>query len=351
MKKTPAVSIIVVNWNGLADTRECLESLSRITYPGARVIVVDNGSREDEAHALRAEFPAFEVVAAGANLGFTGGNNLGIGRALADGAEYVLCLNNDTVVDPGFLEPLVAALEEDPRRALASSHIFLHAEPERTWYFGASVSFRAEMLPQGAPAWHLYPEERGPFPDAPFETEVATGCVLLARADVLRELGGFDDRYFAYYEDVDLSLRAVKQGYVNVVVPASRVRHKVGRSTGGGMSPGLLFYSVRNAALLAEAHAPGGPRAGRAFYRAYARSAMLGALGWRSASTQETWRRVQAAFSAVRCARRGEYGRRPEPPTVTPLPMRAMRAALPVLHLFARAYWSLRARVPRPGVS
>src|SRR3972149_12039405 len=101
MTSAPRVSVVVLNWNGLADTRECLESLKAVSYPDYRVIVIDNGSREDEARALQSAFGDFaRVVRSETNLGFAGGANIGIREALSQGSDYVLLLNNDTTVDP-----------------------------------------------------------------------------------------------------------------------------------------------------------------------------------------------------------------------------------------------------------
>ncbi|MBV9848466.1 MAG: glycosyltransferase family 2 protein [Armatimonadetes bacterium] len=313
MESAPSVHIILVNWNGIADTMECLRSLSRVTYPNCSVIVVDNGSREDEAGALRAAFPAVTVLATGENLGFTGGNNVGIRHALGAGAEYVLCLNNDTVVDPGFLEPLVAALEGDPGAGLAAPHIFLYGEPRDLWYAGAEYSFDLETLrARRGPAWHVIPTAADLERTEPHETQIVTGCALLARTGVMRRLGGFDERYFAYYEDVELNLRVAGMGLRRLVVPASRVWHKESRSTGGPMSPTVYFYMVRNTFMLAQDHAPGGPSAGNAYYRHYARISRQVARSLMGL-TQDSARDMERALAilhGLQCAAEGRYGRR-----------------------------------------
>lgn len=308
---TPAVSIIILNWNGLSDTRECLQSLSRITYPNAAMLVVDNGSKTDESGALRAAFPEVTVIATGKNLGFTGGNNVGIDRALAGGADYVLLLNNDTVVDPGYLEPLVQALEDHPDVGMAVSKIYYHASPEEIWFAGAECTFDAASLERGIPAWHPpYPEHQARM--EPYETQIATACCLLVRADVMRRLGGFDDRYFAYYEDVELNLRAAALGYRRLVVPASRIWHKVSQSSGGQESPNVAYYCLRNTALLAATYAGEHPASGRVYYRAFARKWLKEAdwLGHFEPANPAYLVRAQAIVSAVLCARLGCYGRR-----------------------------------------
>ena len=341
----PRVCVVLVNWNGLEDTLECLASLAKVTYPRLSVVVVDNGSRGDEAGALGREYPEAVVVAAGANLGFTGGNNLGIEHALASGADYVLCLNNDTVVDPGFLEPLVAALEGQPQRGIAGSYIFYQDRPDELWYSGASVSFDVASARQGRIAWHELPPAGRLRAREPFETEVVTGCALLARADLMRRLGGFDDRYFAYLEDVDLSLRARRLGFTSVVAPASRVWHKVSAASGGEMSAGVRYYLVRNTRLLARTHAPAGT--GEAVYRAYLGAVLRDALGRPCASGSERRRRVQAALIAAWSAYAGRYGRRQDRPLAERILGACLVPAVPALFFALRVQWLLQARLAR----
>ena len=116
----PTVTVVVLNWNNLPDTIECLESLRAVTYPALRLLVVDNGSTDGSEAALRARFPGLELLQTGENLGFAGGNNAGIRRALEGGADHVLLLNNDTTVDPGFVTAMVDAARANPRAGLLS---------------------------------------------------------------------------------------------------------------------------------------------------------------------------------------------------------------------------------------
>jgi GT2 family glycosyltransferase len=340
------------------DTSECLGSLSKITYPNARVIVVDNGSRDGQAGVLRAAFPWAEVLETGENLGFTGGNNVGIRHALAAAADYVLCLNNDTVVDPGFLEPLVQALEDRPDAGMAVSKIFFYDHPEEVWYAGAVCHLDLKHLAKyGGPAWHLQEADQDKG-ETPFETQVATGCALLLRATALSRLGGFDDRFFAYFEDVELSLRAEKLGIKRLVVPASRVWHKESRSTGGPMSPTVTFYLVRNTCLLADLHAPGGGRRYRRSYRSMSLSHAR-RLATLSDLSDQDMERALAIHDGLQCGSQDRYGRRERDPQFDARVSRSLLRrrkvyrpiVLPLLNFwnrtFMRAYWYLNYHVFR----
>ncbi len=163
-------------------------------------------------------------------------------------------------MDPHFLGPLVRTLQDEPKAGLAVARIFFHNRPDEVWFGGGTWAFNSESIRRGLPAWH----EHGPAQEAatePYPTGYATGCAVLVRAELMRELGGFDERYFAYCEDIDLCLRGRKRGWVCVVVPASQIWHKVGRSTGGELSPESLYYGVRNYRLLLLTHGTPGQKA------------------------------------------------------------------------------------------
>jgi GT2 family glycosyltransferase len=251
----PCVYVILVNWNGLADTRECLTSLSQITYPNAHVLVVDNGSRGEDVKAIHSEFPQATVLEAGKNLGFAGGNNFGIKYALAHGADYLLCLNNDTVVAPDFLEPLVGSLEEDADAGIATAAIYYYDQPEKLSALGNWVDFS-----ESAPAGHIDEEHLHVSPCVPYLTEdinrvpAVSGCVLMMRRPVAELIQGFDEELFAYMEDIDLCLRARQHGKHCLAVRSSHVWHKIGSTTGGEASPTAMHYYTRNSFLLVKRH-------------------------------------------------------------------------------------------------
>ena len=132
-----SVCVVVLTWNGKADTLECLRSLARVAEPEIKVILVDNGSSDGTAEAAGQEFPRIELIETGENLGYTGGNNVGIRRALDLGAEYVLILNNDTVVAPESVRDLLAVASRSERIGFVSPKIYFMDPPDRMWFAGA----------------------------------------------------------------------------------------------------------------------------------------------------------------------------------------------------------------------
>jgi GT2 family glycosyltransferase len=224
-----AVWIVVLNWNNRDDTLACLESLAKAELAGATVLVVDNGSRDGSAEAVRERFPEFRLLALPENRGFAGGNNAGIRAALDAGAEGVLLLNNDTIVDPTFLFPLVQVFHDNPDAAAASSAIHRLDHPDMLDVAYSTVDFRRRE------AVRILGVNAVPGLGHGFnvcsEVEVTIGCSMLMSAKALGDVGLFDEAYFAYHEDVDWSLRARKRGYRLFYQPWSRVFHRGSRST------------------------------------------------------------------------------------------------------------------------
>lgn len=247
----PAVTVVVLNWNNLPDTIECLESLRSVAYPALRLLLVDNGSTDGSEAALRARFPDLDVLQTGENLGFAGGNNAGIRRALAAGADHVVLLNNDTTVDPGFVTALVDAARQHPRAGLLSSKILLFDRPDVLWFAGASFH---PWLGWGRHRGHGE-RDTGQY-DRVEETDRPTGCALLATRACCERVGLLREEYFCYAEDLEWGLRARAQGFQVLYVPGSRVWHKVSRSTGGARSTLPLRYQTRNVLACVDAQLP-----------------------------------------------------------------------------------------------
>ena len=231
MKPQPLVAVIVVNWNGREVTLECLRSLSALTYPNAELIVVDNASSDGSAAAIRAAYPRVRLLAMPKNLRFAGGNNAGMREALPHGAEMVLLLNNDTVVDPDFLTHLVDRLESNPRYGMAAPKIYYFDQPDRIWFAGGVVSMWTGTMRHIG----IREVDCGQH-NTVREIDYASGCCVLVRADVIGKVGMLDESYHMYTEDADWSMRVRRAGYAVVYEPSARIWHKLSVSAGGHLS-------------------------------------------------------------------------------------------------------------------
>ena len=222
------ITIVVLNWNRRDDTLACLDSLAHADLGGAAILVVDNGSRDGSAAAVRARFPAVRMLELPENRGFAGGNNAGIRVALDGGAQGVVLLNNDTRVSPDFLTPMLWALDAYPVVGAVCSAIHRQDRPEMLDVGYAEVEFRrrdsVRLCGVNALPGHGF--------DARREIQIGVGCCLLITAEALRTVGLFDESYFAYHEDVDWSLRAHRLNFQIVYEPMSRVFHRGSTTTG-----------------------------------------------------------------------------------------------------------------------
>jgi GT2 family glycosyltransferase len=231
--ETPSasVAVVVLNWNGRELTLECIRSLLEMPTPGVEIILVDNGSSDGTVDAVRAEFDdRVTLIVNDENLGFAGGNNVGIRYALDRGAEFVLLLNNDTVVDPGLVDHLLRPFSGSPGVGVTGPKIYYYTPADQIWFAGGQV-----YLARGT-SRHIGIREtdRGQF-DTEREVDYVTGCALMARREVLETAGLLDPSYVAYYEDVDFCMRARGAGFQIRYVPGGKVWHKISASTGGQM--------------------------------------------------------------------------------------------------------------------
>ena len=209
----PRVGIVVLNYRGVDDTLACLESLALLDE-AARVIVVDNGSRDGSAARL-AEVPDVELIINESNLGFAAGNNPAIDRLLDDGHEFVWVLNNDTVVDPQSLTALLAVADADPRIGAVGAVLF-------------DVVARDRILTWGGGSLSRWTGRTRDARDADDRVDYLTAASVLLRASALRDVGLFDERYFFTWEDVDLCIRLVAADWRLAVADRSRVWHHWG---------------------------------------------------------------------------------------------------------------------------
>jgi len=237
----PLVSIITINYNQLKLTCELLASLRRVTYPAVEVIVVDNHSSEDPTPIISSQFPETKLIVSAENLGFAGGNNLGI---QASQGGYLLFLNNDTEVDPGFIEPLVALFESNSRAGAASCKILYYHSKETIQYAGST---RIDPFTGRSKRIGYLEKDSGQY-SALQETALAHGAAMMVPRKVIQKVGMMPEFFFLYYEEVDWCESIKKSGYKIYVVPDSKIYHKESMSIGKG-SPLKTYYMTRNRLL------------------------------------------------------------------------------------------------------
>lgn len=251
----PKVSIIILNWNGLEDTAECLESLMKITYPTYEVIVVDNASEGDDVRILRERFGDYiHVIVNDKNYGFAEGSNVGIRYALDSNADYVLLLNNDTVVHPDFLSELVKDALVDKSIGIVGPTMYYYDQPEKACAPAHFIDYWAS---------NPFTRRRGQVDleqaEDTVEVDFVSGfCILISR-DVLLSAGLLDPRFFFGYDDADICIRAAKRGFRVLFVPRSKAWHKISTRLAfrGKKSSSYALYAdylVRGRFLLMRKH-------------------------------------------------------------------------------------------------
>jgi GT2 family glycosyltransferase len=256
------ISIIIVHYNTPKDTKECVESLLKIETKNFdyNIIVVDNASKD--LYSIPKSFPQhkIELIRSEANLGFTGGNNLGISHATRKyNSDYYLLINSDTYVEPNFLLKLYQKMLANPQAGMASPKIYFaknyefhkksyprHQKGKILWYAGGSIDWLNIL------AFHRGIDEldRGHF-DSQKTSDFATGCCVLVKRDIIERVGIFDKKYFLYFEDVDWSIRAIKKGFEILFVAQSVIWHKNAGSSDGSGSNIHIYYQNRNRYLFA----------------------------------------------------------------------------------------------------
>ena len=224
--KLRSVNLFVLNWNGRDLTLDCLSSLEKITYPNVKVYVIDNGSSDNSVTAIRNQFPDYEIIGLPENYGFARGNNAGF-ELVKQKADYTIFLNNDTIVDPNFVEPLINAMESNSTVKQSTPKIFYADNLDYIWFGGGKVSLWAGWIR------HLGIRQKDSMQFS-FNRNVdyATGCCVCMRTVDFESIGMFDESFLMYGEDVDLSLRFRKQGGQILFVPESKIWHKVSSSIG-----------------------------------------------------------------------------------------------------------------------
>jgi len=246
-----SVFIVIVNYNGWKDTIEAVKSLQCIDGINITVVVVDNQSTDDSIVILKRTLgESIVLIEAPENKGFSYGNNIGIQYAMKNHADFVLLLNNDTVVDEDFITPLVHFAETEPKCGCISPRIYYNDDRNMIWYDGGSFqSFFCK-------ADHLRFNERGSTVSGIQKTKFVSGCCMLLPVRMIETVGLMDERYFLYVEDTEYCLRMMRHGYALYWDADCHIYHKVSAST-GKISDLAQYYSIRNRLLLGETYLNG----------------------------------------------------------------------------------------------
>src|SRR3972149_757010 len=245
----PNVFIIILNWNGYQDTAECLRSVRRLTYPSCKVIVVDNGSSDGSVAKLKEEFKEVFYIENKENLGFATGNNVGISYALEYGADYVLLLNNDTLVEPDSLDILVEVAERNPSAGVLGPKVLCYPDTHLVYSRGESYSLWFNMR-----TIDIGEVDQGKE-TLPRRVDYVVGCAMLVSKKFIEEVGLLDETFFAYFEEIDWCFRGRKNGFDILYVPGAIIYHRGSVSTGGEFSPLSSYYRTRNWIYFMRKHA------------------------------------------------------------------------------------------------
>lgn len=247
------VAIVLVNYNGFDDTIACISSLSECSYKDYIIIVVDNCSTDESVRELKSAQMNYDFVLlkASDNRGFSAGNNIGIRYALEAGADYVLLLNNDTLVEPNFLELLIEGFFVYENCGVTIGKIYYEKWRDTIWYAGGSLSLKTARTSH----WR-FDERDNNMVESPKTVTFATGCCMCLSRKLIEDIGFLDESYFLYEEDAEYCCRLLLAGYKIVYVPAAVIYHKVSSSTGAA-SPMTQYYTMRNKYIMIRQHFKG----------------------------------------------------------------------------------------------
>ena len=253
MQRDPKVAVIILHLKDIPCLVDCIVSLNKITYQNFNIIIAHNGP--ENTALLDALAPisrhTTKVIDMGANIGFTGANNVGIRYALRDGAEYILLLNDDTEVAPDFLTKLIDVAESRPDAGMLGPIIYYFDRPDKVWFAGGR--FNPETCMATATGFNQAVQCED---SVPIESDFITGCAVLVKREAIEKIGLLDERIFIYCEDLDWGLRLIKVGLRNLIVPDARIWHKVSITVGGLDSPFTIYHKTRSRLLMAKLYVP-----------------------------------------------------------------------------------------------
>lgn len=243
----PLVFIVILNTNRRDDTLACLDSLSKSIYQNLRILVLDNKSTDGSVEAIQSAFPNVQIINLSQNLGYAGNNNIGIEEAIKRGADWILVLNEDTILDPCCMEELIKVGESDPKIGILGPMVYHYDEP-------AVIQSAGGLLGKYWQSQHLGQNEadRGQFKD-PHQVEWISGCAILVRKSAIEQAGMLDANFFIYWEETEWCIRISRSGWKIVQVPAAKIWHK-GVQRNYQPKPSFTYYGTRNHLLTLMKH-------------------------------------------------------------------------------------------------
>lgn len=242
MISAPLVAVVLINWNNYQDTLECIDSIQKSTYKNIYIIVVDNNSQNNSVQILNEKAKDIKLILSDENTGFTGGNNIGIRYAIKVNADFILVLNNDTLIEKSAIEGLILASIEHNDVDIFTPKILFH--PDRNLIWSAGTTYDKNKL---IGLNYGYKINDSPEFNTIRDLDYGVGCALMVRSSVIKKIGALTEDYFATWEDVDFGLRAREAGFIIRYIPSSIIWHKESSSSGGMDSPQYVYYQTRSA--------------------------------------------------------------------------------------------------------
>lgn len=238
MKSEEKISIIVVNWNGLKDTLKCLDSLHQLNYFNYEIIIVDNGSSDDSITVIKESFPHIQIIETKKNLGFAGGNNVGIKKALENKADYIFLLNNDTIVDKNICLNFVSFIKNNNKAGILGARIYKMNQMDYIDHQGGKWN-------QNIAEFESYNSKSNENLNDNRQVDYVTGCAFFIKKEVVETIGFLEEKFFLMWEETDYCYRAKKKGFEIWAIPSAIIWHKVSSSFIGG-KPHTHYYWWRN---------------------------------------------------------------------------------------------------------
>lgn len=242
-----SITTVILTWNSADFINSCLTSLTQ-SHRATDIIVVDNNSSDNTRSIVESNFPKVHLIDTGANLGYAGGNNVGIKQALINNTDYIFIINPDTHIDKNCIDALLNRMKNEKQLAAVSPKIY-SCSTNDIWFAGAQVNLVTGNTPQ------LNGKDNGQY-DAISYTERLTGCAMMVSKDAIKRVGLMDERFFLFYEETDWSMRFIKSGYRLGVEQSAKFWHNASASTGGYTSPLYHYYMTRNRLLFMQKHKP-----------------------------------------------------------------------------------------------